>query len=297
MTWSCNIAVFRNLLDRRPQRLTRSWSEMCRNLTTFRETAEKTECPLWSPVEYAPGARRGNAGVVSLSWLVLDYDDGRRLREARTTWKDWPHIIHTSYSHSSDHHKFRVCVPLESPVPAEAWPRVWRWAEERTGKAIDKHCKDPARMFYVPAHPPEGEHWAQVWDEPSRMLDLSDWRDLPEPESLVAARKRAVPRPPARMPPGVRPSAALREARERLKSDAGARHRAAMMLGAGIRGTSPDESAHGMVCPSCSRPSVWFPLSPHGTPQAMCNHRNSCGWSGWLDVLLEGAGISPEHSA
>ncbi len=42
-------------------------------------------------------------------------------------------MLHTTWSHTDDHHKFRVVLPLAVPVRAADWRPFWDWAAARTG--------------------------------------------------------------------------------------------------------------------------------------------------------------------
>jgi hypothetical protein len=98
----------------------------------------------------------------------------------------------------------------------------------------------------------------------------------------------APPPPPKVKPPPPVALAAGRAAVEvenRLRTDPAARLRAGERLG----GIVADASIRGIMCPACSRPSVWWPLSPSKVTSAMCHHRNTCGWMGSISLLLERA--------
>ncbi|MGB1275240.1 MAG: hypothetical protein ACPG77_05770, partial [Nannocystaceae bacterium] len=131
----------------------------------------KNDLRLWSPTCYRGGARRGSDGVEHISCLVLDYDDGDTTIEvASATWERWYHIVHTTWSHRPEHPKFRVIVPLAEPVSASNWQRVWAWAEERTGMAIDPACKSVSHTYALPAVPNAG--WPRVgYVRPGCLLD------------------------------------------------------------------------------------------------------------------------------
>src|SRR5688572_22529594 len=68
----------------------------------------KRDLRLWSPVLYREGtSERGSEGVTHISCLVLDYDKGVRISEALSLWQDWFHCVHTTWSHTPEHPKFR----------------------------------------------------------------------------------------------------------------------------------------------------------------------------------------------
>ncbi|MGF1465298.1 MAG: hypothetical protein ACFCGT_04120 [Sandaracinaceae bacterium] len=114
----------------------------------------KRDLRLWSPAVYRPGAaERGKSGVTHVSCLVLDYDDGTSLQEASDTWSAFFHCVHTTWSHRDEHPKFRLCLPLAHPVPAEDWGKVWSWAESHAHFEIDPSMKSPAANYALPAVP------------------------------------------------------------------------------------------------------------------------------------------------
>ncbi len=61
-----------------------------------------------------------------------------------------------------------------------------------------------------------------------------------------------------------------------------------MFLGGNVRGAGDSERAIGVKCPKCGEASVWWAVTPRTVVGAMCSHRNSCGWHGWIDQLLQG---------
>ncbi len=113
----------------------------------------KTDLRLFSPAHYEPGAKRGRAGVVHLSCLVLDYDGGTRVAQARRTWERWLHVIHSTWSHTDAYPKFRVCLPLAGPVEMASWRPLWEWSARRAGGEVDPAMKQEAATYAVPATP------------------------------------------------------------------------------------------------------------------------------------------------
>jgi hypothetical protein len=130
----------------------------------------KKDFRLWAPSLYKPASRRGSENVVYLSCLVLDYDDGTPLRDASETWEAWFHIVHTTWSHTEAHNKFRVVVPLAQPVPAKLWRQVWHWAEDFVGRVIDPACKGEGHAFALPVVPDQA-HPREAFSTPGPLLD------------------------------------------------------------------------------------------------------------------------------
>jgi hypothetical protein len=130
----------------------------------------KKELRIWSPALYQEGKRRESQYVQHLSCLVLDYDEGMPIEWATDAWSDHLHVVHTTFSHTTETPKFRIALPLAHPVLAEDWPVFWSWAQHRSGMAIDPAPCAPSSTFALPATPDEGAlRIAQV--NPGRLLD------------------------------------------------------------------------------------------------------------------------------
>ena len=147
----------------------------------------KKDFRLWAPLLFRPGGKRETADVVHVSCLVLDYDDGSPLEEANDVWRPWFHIIHTTWSHTPTHPKFRVVLPLARPVAPDAFVHVWRWAEDRTGFAIDPTGKGVARAYAIPVVP-DARAARRALAHAGPLLDpvLEGVIDAPSPEPLPA---------------------------------------------------------------------------------------------------------------
>lgn len=130
----------------------------------------KKDFRLWAPALYKPNSRRGSENVVYLSCLVLDCDDGTPIEDASETWEAWFHLVHTTWSHSPEHHKYRVIVPLAQPVAAKDWRQVWHWAEDFVGRSIDPACKGEGHAFALPVVP-DMDHPRAAFSAPGPLLD------------------------------------------------------------------------------------------------------------------------------
>jgi hypothetical protein len=222
--------------------------------------------------------------------VVLDYDDGTSIESASDRWSDWPHIVHTTWSHSLALPKFRVVVPLQVPVAAALWARCWKWAEAFAGWAIDESCKDPSRIYFQPTIPTCDHPIAVQVHAEGSYLHLDAARMPPTAEEIRAdqIRRARAARPSPTFSAGTPDWKLRRAAQDRLKTDAAARARVADELGARVRGTGTSARASRIECPRCGRASVWFFIEPDKMDGAQCDHRNSCAWTGWLDQLIEG---------
>lgn len=244
----------------------------------------KLEAPAWSPVLYEPSAHRGRAGVRAVSCLVFDYDDGTTIEDARQPWLSHPHLVHTSWSHTEALPKFRLVLPLEHPVPSSAWLKTWVHAAARAAGEVDPKCKDPSRLYFLPAVRDERTPFQFIEHDPGGALLGLDWESIPDPPR---------PQPPRRMAAqrwassdGRRDAART----QRLRTDPETRRRAGVELAGREQGLGGSARVTGVRCPSCGRRTVYWFVSPERMTGAACNHINSCGWRGPLLSLLTGAG-------
>jgi hypothetical protein len=153
------IAVeYRKLTDTRMAPLADSWEELVAALSIHRETADKFDGPLWSPVvPTAEGPRkRCNAAVAAVSAVVFDVDDGTPV-EVFTADLSGEWIAYSTWSHTPDVQRFHVVLRLPEPVPADEW--------RETYERINGHRADwlPAvsHAYFLPQHPP-GAPWFVV---------------------------------------------------------------------------------------------------------------------------------------
>ena len=147
------IAVFDTVKSNAPRTVDTSWGDLTRKLTKHKATDDKRGVQLWSPCVYEEGASRSRDAVIEVTALALDYDSGVLISEAKATWADYAHVLHTSHSHTQEHHKFRVVIRLASPIPTARYESLWQWANRQAGGELDKQARDPSRMWFVPSAP------------------------------------------------------------------------------------------------------------------------------------------------
>lgn len=243
----------------------------------------KAEQPAWIPARFV-GPHRRRADVLDVQLVVLDHDDGHPIEDEVERWRGHACMVHTSWSHTPEHPKFRVVLPLLKPVPAMLWPRVFQHLQARTGGRIDPQTKNADRIFFLPAIPhADAPRFAQVFE--GDWLDIDAAR-LPKTQQELA-KERAQERQRERHRRTVFGSNddLDREARRALREDPAVRRRAAERLGGELHQRASGEVAKNMACPACSRRSVWFYVDATQKAGAECEHRNSCGWSGSLEEL------------
>lgn len=132
----------------------------------------KMDFRVWSPAAYVPGGERRKEDVAQLSCLVLDYDGGATIEDARDQWFSWFHVMHTTWSHTAEVNKFRVVLPLAQPAPAASWYDVWRWVHEIAGDTVDPTGKSVSRAYALPVVPHDA--WPRAaYVHQAELLDLS----------------------------------------------------------------------------------------------------------------------------
>jgi len=284
------IATFKNAEDAFPVVAEVEWPDIVKGLSWFREISgeDKTKCPAWSPAEYNHGDRRGIKNVGNVCCAVLDYDHGVTFHEGLERWSGYERLAHTTWSHSTAEHRFRVVLPLQRPVPAHLWSAGYRWLVGTVdGGRADSACSDPSRIFFMPATGKGGPHVSRRFG--GTWLDLLDHaeaeyiRAQQEAEALRDRRRASLSERPGDVPAWRTES----EARIRLDIDPDARMKVAGILGATIVKRAAGTIAIGMICPNCGDESAWLIVDARHANLVQCNHRKTCGWSSPLiDYVL-----------
>ena len=134
---------------------------------------------LFSPVTFS-GERVLQEAVVTVSALVLDYDDGTEPTDAIAPWEAYDFVIYTTHSHMratkkdpTPKAKFRIVLPLAEPLAPAAFRALWAWAATRAVGKIDPSCKDLFRRYYWPARHPEAADYFSIHNA-GRLLAYAD---------------------------------------------------------------------------------------------------------------------------
>ena len=173
------VAFFSSEKDNSPRREVLTWGELIARLSSFDIRNEKSG-PCWSPTQYAPEAKRGNAGVVAVTVAVLDVDDGTDPEALRTKLvaTGLAYLIHSTFSSTPEHSKYRVVVPLAAPVPVAEWSGVFpRLCALLADGHTDPATKDPARIYYLPSARPGAKTFLYVGE--GRAVGMADLSPAP----------------------------------------------------------------------------------------------------------------------
>lgn len=221
---------------------------------------------MWSPARWPVGStRRLKAEVLDVSCLVLDFDHGTTLQEEATRWKDYAFLLHTSYRHTREAHRFRVILPLKEPVLLEDWDEVWAWGES-VSPAADPKCRDAGHVYAMPRVSQEGLKWFFSGANPGPLLSPGKLRFPEVPEGMKRGYRRNAPYVPT-------------------SQEALDRRAAAVRMKAVL---TYDGRATQIVCPRCGSASVWFHIEPGEMMTARCGHDQSCGSFFGLAALERG---------
>jgi hypothetical protein len=118
--------------------------------------------PLITPATFKAGTTRANANVECWSgWAAIDVDDYPTggFEDAIAAFRVYRHVCYSSASSKKEHPKFRVVLPLTSPVPAEKIRHFWFALNKEFKFLADPQTKDLSRMYYVPAQYPNAHNF------------------------------------------------------------------------------------------------------------------------------------------
>lgn len=244
----------------------------------------KQELPAWSPTIFQNGHRsKQTANIISL--LVFDMDDGLAPFDCWRLFHDWTVLAHTSFSHRPQHHKYRIILPLETPLPAQDWDKIVVAAGELWDSVIGRGAPDPkalkdsARIYYRFAIPNATGTGPMNVEEYHQTAFHSSGRFLNLDYSHVKIEK------PVAKPIQAQAYQNGKAAMSEMMLDPRFRMGVANQLGATIQGNE----ARYMICPGCGRKSLHFSIDPNlgnTTKWPNCNHENSCGWWGNFQQCL-----------
>lgn len=140
-----------------------SWDEFCKEKPKVYKTKEAA--PLYSFTSFKDNYRL-ESNVEQKSAIVLDFENKPNqhrittVDDVREELKEFSFFAHSSYSNSWELPRFRVVVPLSSPVAHKDWPYVFGGFVSRISHlpGLDLSCKSAARAFFYPATSEENAH-------------------------------------------------------------------------------------------------------------------------------------------
>ena len=140
-----------------------SWKNFCSILSKV--TVGEKDGLAVIPANIPVGPRK-NSRVLDVTALFLDVEEQSAkpppLKKLKKLLKKlgWACHVHTSYSHTPDKPRYRVIVKLHEPIQPQDLKRAIQWVARKLKltDCYDKHCTDPARLYYLPRCPAGNEH-------------------------------------------------------------------------------------------------------------------------------------------
>ena len=252
--------------------------------------SEKKTLPLWSPTEFKQG-RRARANATDIYFLVYDIDDGMTPFDTWRLFSDYHVLAHTSFSHKPQHHKYRIILPLQNPIPARNWGRASQAAQELWDSVVGRGTPDQAalhdraRVYFrygIPT-PPNEEMLAEDPLNPL-MYHKTAWSTKSPLDLTYDHITEPTPRQP-RKPVKARAHQNGKAAMSEVMEDPTFRLAVAHKVGATIQ----ENNARYIRCPGCGRDSVHFSIDisvPGSYKWPTCNHLNRCAWWGRFEDLI-----------
>lgn len=168
------LTLFNSKWDTEAKVVERDWKRhICRNVQRPRVEGSKNHATLWCPAIFKSNKRR-KENVVEVSCVVLDYDHEADFQRDLKPWKPYNYVAHTTYNHTDSEHRFRVIIPLATPIPADKYPALWEWASTLSNGKIDRAASDSSRMYYVPIKSDE----SAAYEFKVNDGELLDWQKL-----------------------------------------------------------------------------------------------------------------------
>ena len=138
------------------------------------EYREDFSSPNWiSSAETRPRnefIRRCKDNVRSISCLLLDIDGTMTLEQAIEQWANYEFLIYSTHGNSTDKPKFRLVVPLATPLTREEFD--CRHTSMTTEFCVDGASFTISQAFYLPSYSAENRSIAFIhWNEVSARYD------------------------------------------------------------------------------------------------------------------------------
>ena len=262
------VTFFANAKDNKAKGKDMTWEELRELLTGGHVPLEdKLEGKAFSGARYRPVAdlkakgdrfvvrdtkgvrlypRRINANVEQMELLILDYDGGLTIQQARERFKRFSHIGYTTHSHKvgTGADKFRIVLPWSTPIPTfngRAYDDDLKSVVVKFGGAFDTKCLDASRIFFLPSVHPDRLGTEQSWANEGQLLDQFELR-----QQFPSARRKSLGGSPAsRMSgPQGRKAAASADAKFLRPDDV-----LVLQRGGVIRAGDVETKVEGVKCP------------------------------------------------
>lgn len=156
---------------------------LIKGLTTY-QTRPQKDGGAWSPVTWGEctsedcehdGAHSARSSTAALGVCALVYDVDHASPEQMSALGaalgrlEWIWVLHETFTAG----RFRLILPLSADLKPEDYAGAWEGARSALGIEVDSSCRDLARLFYLPSHPPgearEADHGGRRLLDPSEL--------------------------------------------------------------------------------------------------------------------------------
>ncbi|MEO9460817.1 MAG: hypothetical protein ABJE63_11905 [Lentilitoribacter sp.] len=148
------------------------------------EHPSKEAASLFTTTQFNHGKRR-KANATQSGLVVLDIDHGPTIED---TWEtvmdlDVSAMLYSTASHREDHHKFRLCIPLEINVLYQHYVKLWHALDYVFIDGMSDSSKAGCEsLFYLPGQYPNAPSVFEVNNgaifTPSEWLDIADLQEV-----------------------------------------------------------------------------------------------------------------------
>lgn len=144
------LTVYENEKDRVGKRGSGDFRQLAKFLSKRAVRTDKYG-KAFSPYHLKDGTTKKSENVEFMSMAIADVDDDYRFEKVREKLNGYAWILYSSFSHTSEYHKYRVVIPLSRDVLPSEWGSVWNGLREIFDGHVDKATKDLVRIFFAPA--------------------------------------------------------------------------------------------------------------------------------------------------
>ena len=214
------INIFKSFYEGITERLDEvTWDEFVSFISSGHiPTADKKSTPLFNASRFKPlqqvvkenangyfhnksdelVVRRTKKNVIELELLILDYDGGMSLDDAKEHFKAYEYVGYTSYNHLADNktHKFRLVFPLSCPIPVQKTSSEIVIYEELSSSIehfaprCDQVVLNPTQAYFWPSAPAERISVSQVWTNKGEVVDWKKW-EVNKPDQNILTKSQS----------------------------------------------------------------------------------------------------------
>lgn len=96
------------------------------------------------------GHQRSLGNIIASYGVPLDIDVNITAEEVARTLAGFTYVAYTTYAHTPGNERWRVFVPVATPMPNGSHYATWEALNARFGNRADGSAKDPSRLSYLP---------------------------------------------------------------------------------------------------------------------------------------------------